>query len=225
MNYLQLCQRLRQECRISGTGPAAVTSQTGEYKKVVDWIDTAYQDIQNLHASWRFLQKPFSFTMTIGKRDYTPAEAGITDLAKWKFEEYGDFRAYLTAGDEQRLEYLPWDDFRDMYLIGTNRTATGRPGVFTVEPDETIDFDYVPDAAYTCVGQYFQTPDVMTANDSEPVFPAQYHMAIVYRGLMFYGADYAADERYSHGFNEYRKIIRKLEQNQLQHFVYGRPLA
>ena len=225
MNYLQLCQRLRQECRISGTGPTTTVSQTGEYEKVVDWIDTAYEDIQNLHANWRFLQTPFSFVMTIGTRDYTPAEASITDLSKWKFEEYGDIRCYLTATDEQRLEYLPWDDFRDIYLIGSSRTTTGRPGVFSIEPDDTITFDVLPDAAYTAVGEYFKTPDVLSGDADEPVFPSNYHMAIVYRAMMFFGADYAADEKYTHGYNEYRKILRKLEHNQLHHFTFGNPLV
>jgi hypothetical protein len=216
---------LRQECRISGTGPTTVVSQTGEYKKVVDWIDAAYQDIQNIHANWRFLQSTFSFTMTIGTRDYTPAEAGISDLSKWKFEEYGDIRCYLIASDEQRLEYMTWDDFRDHYLIGTSRTTSGRPSVFTIEPDDTIDFDVLPDAAYTCVGEYFKTPDVLSGDTDIPLFPSQYHLAIVYRAMMFYGADYAADEKYTHGYNEYRKIMRTLEHNQLHHFNWGAPLA
>lgn len=225
MNYLQLCQRLRQDCRISGSGPTTVVSQTGEYGKVVDWIDTAYEDIQNLHANWRFLQQDFDFTLTIGTREYSPADAGITDLSRWKTEEYGDVRCYLTAADEQRLFYLPWGEFRDLYLIGNSRTTSGRPSHFSIKPDNKICFDVLPDAAYTVLGEYFQTPDTMTADADEPLFPSNYHMVLVYRAMMFYGADYAADEKYTHGNNEYRKILRKLEHNQLHHFTWGEPLA
>jgi hypothetical protein len=225
MTYLELCQRLRQEARISGTGPTTTVSQSGEYKKVVDWIAAAYEDIQNQHEEWRFLQQPFSFTVTIGTRDYTPAEAGITDLRRWKHSSHGDIRCYLTAGDEQRLVYIPWNQFRDIYLIGTNRTTTGRPGVFSIEPDDTIAFDYLPDQEYTIVGEYYQQPDVMSGDTDEPIFPSNFHLAIVYRALMFFGVDYAADEKYAHGQNEYKKILRKLEQTQLPRLTWGAPLA
>lgn len=225
MNHLQLCQRLRQEARISGTGPTTTVSQSGEYLKIVDWIAAAYEDIQNQHETWRFLQQPFSFTTTIGTRDYTPAEAGITDLRRWKHSSYGDIRCYLTAGDEQRLYYLPWDQFRDIYLIGTNRTQSGRPGHFSIEPDDTINFDYLPDQEYTIVGEYYQKPDVLSGDSDEPLFPSNFHLAIVYRALMFFGADYAAQEKYTHGQNEYRKILRKMEQTQLPLMRWGAPLA
>jgi hypothetical protein len=225
MNKLQLCQRLRQEARIAGTGPTSVLAQTGEYKKIVDWIDSAYEDIQNLHTGWKFLQYPFSFTVTIGKRDYTPTEALLTQLQTWKYHAYGDIRCYLIASDEQRLEFVPWDDFRGTYLIGASRTATGRPGFFSVEPDNTINFDVLPDAAYTIVGEYFKKPQTMDADTSEPLFRSNFHMAIVWRALMFYGADYAAEEKYTHGYNEYRKVIKKLEQDQLNRLVWGGPLV
>ncbi len=42
MNFLSLCQRLRSEARIPGTGPSSVTGQTGELAKIVEWITTAY---------------------------------------------------------------------------------------------------------------------------------------------------------------------------------------
>jgi hypothetical protein len=225
MNYLQLCQRLRQEARISGTGPTTTVSQTGEYLKVVDWIDTAYEDIQNLHETWKFLQKPFSFTTTVGKRDYTPTEAGYASLRRWKHSSHGDIRCYLTAGDEQRLAYLPWDTFRDIYLIGNSRTQTGRPGVFSIEPDDTINFDYLPDQVYTVVGEYYQNPDILSGDTDTPLFPVNFHMVIVYRALMYYGADYAAEEKYTHGQNEYKRLLRRMEQTQLPTLSWGSPLA
>ena len=49
MNFLSLCQRLRSEARIPGTGPSSVTGQTGELAKIVEWITTAYEDIQANH--------------------------------------------------------------------------------------------------------------------------------------------------------------------------------
>jgi len=225
MNRLQLCQRFRQEVRISGTGPITTLGQSGEYKKVVDWIDTAYEDILNLHVDWGFLVTLFSFQTVVGKRDYTPTEAGVPLLGEWKYQNYGDIRCYLIASDEQRLEYLKWDDFKDVYLIGPSRVTTGRPGVFSIEPDKTMNFDLVPDVIYTINGEYYKKPIAMTTDTDEPLFPSQYHMVIVYRAMMFYGADYAAAEKHSHGQNEYRKILRKLEQLYLPTYGWGAPLV
>jgi len=225
MNRLQLCQRLRQEVRISGSGPTTTLGQAGEYKKIVDWIDAAYEDIQNLHSTWMFLQFPYSFNTIVGKKDYTPTEAGLTALAFWKVQRESDVRCYYAVGDEQILDYHPWDEFREVYLIGSSRATTGRPGKFTIQPNNTMSFDVIPDRIYAINGEYFKKPVSMAADADEPLFPSQYHMAIVYRAMMFYGADYAANEKYTHGQNEYKKILRKLEQSQLPKYSWGGPLV
>ena len=227
MNFLALCQRLRQESGSSGSGPASVKDQTGESKRIVDWIVAGYEDIQNFHPNWQFLQQSFNFTMTIGKRNYTPAEAGVTNHESWKLSDYGDFRNYIdpNAQDEQYLYSIPWNEYRLNYLYGTNRTTTGRPKILSVKPDKSLDFFQIPDKAYIVDGEYYQQPDIMEENEDVPIFPSQFHLIIVWRALMFYGAYEAADERYSHGQNEYKKLLRKLEGDQLTKMTYGAPLA
>ena len=227
MNYLQLAQRLRQESGVPGTGPASVKDQTKFDLQLVNWIATAYEDVQNMHPRWRFLQEDFSFVMTIGKRNYTAVEAGITDLETWKDDYYGGFRRYLqtNASDEQAIQPLDWETYRLNYLFGTNRTASGQPSIFSVKPNNSIDFYQVPNQEYNIDGEYFKQPDIMVENTDTPVFPSQFHMIIVWRALMFYGAYDAADERYTHGQNEYKKILRKLEVDQLVKMTYGNPLV
>lgn len=227
MNYLQLCQRLRSEAGVSGSGPSGVTGQTGFHLKLVEWVASAYQDIQNQHDNWLFLQEDFSFSTTIGTRAYTPLDAGISDLERWKRNEYGDMRCYSSVGvqDEQSLDYIPWENYKPIYLFGTNRTASGRPTYFSVKPNKTLDLHHVPDQIYTINGEYFQTPDIMSGNLDEPVFPSNFHMIIVWRALMMYGAYDAADEKYVQGKNEYRKLLKKIEADQLPEYSFGAPLA
>jgi len=225
MDFLQLCQRLRQESGVPGTGPNGTTGQTGFNLKLVDWITTAYQDVQSLYSTWKFLQSDFSFTLTSAKRNYTPTEAGLTDHAHWKTNAWGDFRTYLDVSDEQYLEYASWDDYRFVYLFGATRSASGRPTIFTTKPNKSLDFYPIPDDAYNVNGEYFKAPDIFTTNSSEPIFPSQFHLIIIWRALMFYGAYDAADERYVHGQNEYKKVLQKLKADQLPAMSYGAPLA
>ena len=56
--YLQLCQKLRQECEVGGTGPSAVTGQTGELARLVTWIADAYTELQQEY-DWLWLRSEF----------------------------------------------------------------------------------------------------------------------------------------------------------------------
>ena len=223
MNFLALCQRLRQEAGISGTGPTAVTGQSGMLKRVVDWVTAAYEDIQNRHATWRFLREDFSFSTIASTQEYTPASIPITDHAQW-IEE--DIRIYQNVGDEFLLHDPPWDEFRLAYMYGSNRTLTGKPIAVAVKPKNNgLHLWPIPDAVYTCAGEYYTIPDVMSADGDTPAFPARFHMAIVWRALMFYGAWAAAMEKYDHGENEFDILFPQLENDQLEQVIYGEPLA
>jgi hypothetical protein len=92
---LALCALLCTEAGIS-TPPPAVTGQTGELARVVGWIDTAYEQIQNAHDNWDFLRQDFSFPTIIGENTYTPASVtpALTDMREWIV---GTFRSYLTS--------------------------------------------------------------------------------------------------------------------------------
>jgi len=220
MNYLQLSQRLRQEAAISGTGPTSVLNQVGEMKEVVDWANSAYEDIQNLHTNWRFMQTEFSFPLISGTDTYTPAAAGLTTLGEWLTD---DTRVYLTQSDENPMQYEPWKLFREVRDIGA--VQSGRPTHFSIKPNNSIVFWPNPDAVYTCTGEYMLKPATMTADTDEPIFPSQFHMLVVWRALLFQAALLEAPARYAHGQAEYKRLIKAMEFSQVSKFTYGRPLA
>jgi hypothetical protein len=222
VDNLALCQRLRQEAGLSGTGPASVLSQTGEMKRIVDWVSAAYEDIQNLHATWRFLRADFSFSTIAGVQDYTPAAVSLSDFASWI---KNDIRIYSAAADEDTLEYQPWEMFRQTYFFGSSRTQSGRPTVVTVRPNNTLTLWPIPDAVYTANGEYYKSAQVMSANISVPVIPSRFQMIIVWKALMHYGAYAGADEKYAHGNNEFKRILSMMEFDQLEDTTFGEPLA
>lgn len=200
---------------MSGTGPTAVTSQTGEMQRVVEWILSAYRSIQNLHPNWHFLQNDFSFQTVASTGNYTKTTASLPELGSWKTD---NFSVYLTAtgvNAEQDLIYIPWDEFSRGYMFGSTSTQEGIPIVCTVRPDQSLQLWPIPNDIYTVKGEYYKRAQTMTANADEPLIPLAFQDAIVWRALMLYGAYAAADEKYSHGQNEYKSVLSRLEMNQL----------
>ncbi len=228
MNFLQLCQRLRQEAGLTGSGPLTTLDQTGIQKQVVDWINTAYIDVLSQHTNWLFMQEDFSFQTIASQREYSISETGVTDLEKWKVDNYGSFRVYLTSSgvaNEQYMYPLLWEDYRQMYLYGATRTSKGLPSYFAVMPDKSLNFYQVPDNIYTITGEYFKVPAELDGDADIPIIPTQFHMIIVWRALMFYGGFDAANEKYAIGKNEYTKLLMRLEMDQLPQMTFGAPLA
>lgn len=209
--YLQLCTRLVQEAGISGASLANVTGQTGEMLRVVNWIATAYEEIQALHEDWQFLRADFTFPTIASTVAYLPSAISLPEHAVWIDD---GMKIYTNSvADEQRLKFFPWPDFRDIYQYGT--VSSGRPQVASVKPDKSLALWPTPDAVYTVRGEYYKRPQEMTANGDEPLFPKRFHLAIVWRALMLYGAYESAPELFAHGAANYGALLNELENDQL----------
>ena len=145
MNFLSLCQRLRQECGVDGTGPVSVTGQTGEQKRLVDWIVQAWVEIQEERPDWLFLRKDFSFDTVASQQSYdVETDILLTDFASWK---NNSFRLYSAIADETFLRQYPYNLFRDTYLRSTLLTTYSRPANITIAPDKALvlqDLLYTP---------------------------------------------------------------------------------
>jgi len=228
MTFLEIAQRLRREARVSGTGPASVMSQTGEMQMLVEWVQAAYQDIQNMSLIWEFLRTSFSFNTIATVSEYTPIAAGLTELLSWRTTDYDAVRCYLTAtgvSAEQIINQVSWDEMRSVHLLGSSRSQTGQPVEFAIKPDKSIIFFPIPDAIYTIVGEYYKQPQTLSADADIPIIPVAYHMLLVWLGLRYSGAFQAAPEKYTHGETEYKRLIRRLRHDQLPNITIGRSLA
>ena len=227
MNFLSMVQRLHSEAARQGTTPATVVGATGFDARLVNWIKTAYEDVQSEHESWLFRRAEFSKATVIATSNYTPATWTITDLAGWKInphpEELSGIRLYSAVADEQDLEYVPWDIFRLTYKFGSFRSQSGRPTIFSIKPNLSMELWPIPDAIYTVNGEYYMSMKTMALDADIPILP-DYHMAIVWKALMYYGAFEGAPEVYTHGQEQYDKLLSKLEINQLDKITYGPPL-
>jgi hypothetical protein len=225
MNYLQLATRLRQEAQISGTGPVTVLNQVGQMKLVVDWVNQAYEAIQNLHDNWDYLRTDFSFNTLAGVQAYSETAINLTNVAEYDLDS---FRAYKAADgrlDEQYLLNISYDEFRDNFLFSNLSVQTGRPSYIARKPNNDILLYPIPDDDYVIAGEYYQTRHVLASDADEPLFKARFHMAIVYLALSYHAVYVNAPEVYSFADLEFKKILFKLEQDQTPRAIPAEPLV
>jgi len=229
MTFLEMAQLLRQECSVSGDGPSAVTSQSGEYGRLINWIQQAHEEIQNAHYDWKFLWNSGSFDTIAAQALYdltSDADMGgvgakIDDFAQFVRYTQGDWHnqnKVLIDGDH--LDELPWSEYR----AAEYPTASGKPYLYMVRPDNKILFYPTPDAVYDISFEYYRTGLVLAAASDSPLMPPRFHRAVVNRAMMYYGNYESADEVYKGGMEAYGLVMVQLEADQLpdrQDFLFN----
>lgn len=219
MNYLSLCQRLRQEAGVSGDGPLTVVGQTSMYAKLVSWIDTAWQEMQTSRPDWLFMEKEFTFDTTVAQRDYTPTGAGVADLKLWDTNTFLIYKKSVGETDQNYIPFLSWPKWRQQYRSQMNIRDDQRPFLFTVMPDNSLRFEAQPDDVYTVDGAYKRATQAFSANDDVPTgLPDDFHMMIVWRALMFYADDQNAPDALDKATEGYNPLLLRLEDEQLPLF-------
>lgn len=208
--FLELAKSVRQEAGLSGTGPAAVTSQFGMDKKVVDWTSRAWNEIQDQHTDWKWMWNQGSYPTVIGTSTYDldtiltyPAASVVRDTVKI-YE--------VSVADQSFVTYEDWGDF-SVRLVGA--TQSGRPQIYSIRPDNQMVFWPTPDKIYTVNQDYFRTPQVLAANGDTPEAPSQFHDAIMFKALTYYAAHDEATLTFQDATANYRRILRRMEASQL----------
>lgn len=216
MTYLQLVNRLRSECGIAGTDITTTVGQTGEMKRLCNWITQAWEELQLDRQDWDFMRKSVTFNTIANQQTYhvgTGLDIDISDFAKWKNDSV---RQYLqSAGIATQIilsQYYDYTEFRDFYLLGSRTLVTGRPLYFTIEPaSRAILLGFTPNDVYVTDAEYYRTPQELTADADEPIMPAQYHMAIVFKAMQKYGLYEVASEQIQAGKDGYSFYKNKLD--------------
>lgn len=216
MNYLQLANRLRRKCRVSGSSFATVSgSQVEEYARLLDWINEAWVDIQLKRTDWLWMKKSMSFPTFLNKASYTIGDIGLTDFANWDLDTFRTYNVSAGINSEIEMGYISYQEWRSNYQLGALRSASSRPIEFAVLPDLSIGLGPVPVAGYNVTGEYFKIPSELLVDLDTPALPTQYHMAIIYRAMMFYGASEVATEVYQEGEKEFNLMMNRLATTQL----------
>lgn len=214
MTYLQLCQKFRRTSGISGSGPTAVTGQTGIAELIVDWIADADQLIQEQWFNWGFMWGTKTFNTVANDKDYTLTDlslvTGSTALNNW---DDTSFVVSPTSNSYQRLKSLSYKEYRGNYKLGT--VPTGKPTHVVIQPDNSIILYPTPDAVYSVTADYFKKPNRLAANTDTSPIPVQYHDAIIYRAKLMYAEYEEIPNLYQSASIDYDKIMQSLQAHSL----------
>jgi hypothetical protein len=208
MTFLELCQTVRQEVGVSGTGPTTVLNQEGQLKVIIDFVADSDFQIQILWEDWEFLWAQYSSTLSTGVA--APAVAKPTDLGTWDMRSF-----YLdyTTSESAFLAPLSYPDWRSDYRQGVATDAL--PTYVVVQPDKNIFVDAPPDKAYTITADYWKTPTRMAANATVSPIPEQFHRTIVARAKTMWAEREEAPDILIGASAEYADVLDKLESNSL----------
>jgi len=232
MNFLQICQRLTIEAGIGLSGPASVSGNDGtELQRVVNWANDAYSDIQLMRDDWAFMRVDFSLSTVASTGDYTSSQvaaAGTPSTASVSHYSLEEMRCYLQSSgvsDEQRIWWIPYTHFKNVYRFSTSRTTEGRPQFFTLAPNKSIMLSPIPDAAYSVTGTFFRGPDSLSSNADEPIFDSSYHMAIVWHAVMKYAGFEETASAYVNAQNQLAPIMSRMHRIETPEVLVGGEFA
>jgi hypothetical protein len=220
MNFLEIAKRVRQECGISGDGPAAVVSQSGISAKLVAWVQAAYEEIQNLQP-WEFNWAEHTQPLTEGVALYDPVNDWGLDYRELAAEPIYVYRTDDGPRSKHWLCHVSWAEMRDLMQPG----ILGVPVYCATRPDDTIQFHPEPQTGLTAVVEYIKNPATLVDNTDVPVIPARYHMAIVWRAVMFWCAHDENTGLYGAANQHYQTLLRKMMRSELPSMQMAEALA
>lgn len=91
MNFLQLVNRTRQNCGVSGADYVTTAGASGECLRLCNWVAEAYLDIQAMREDWEWLRKSVSFPTVAMQSTYTIAQIGVTDYGLWARDTWRNY--------------------------------------------------------------------------------------------------------------------------------------
>ncbi len=223
--FLELCASVARESGAMGPAPSAVTGQTGRQLKCVEWVRTAWSQIQAEKGCWLFLRRDFTTAAALiaGTKRYTGASLGIADHASWvgDYPDHGAVSIYMAGdqGGESRLSQLSYEGWRRRYDFGAH--DAGKPVHYAISPTNELLIGPKPDAAYAIRGEYWRTPQVLEANADVPIMPERFHDAIVWRALMLLCAHDEAWNALKSAEANYKPLQRNMQRDLLPSFSTG----
>ena len=211
------------ECGITGTMTTTI-GQTGELARVVNWTDQAWNELQTEHDDWEFLRSSnllgagMSFTTVSGTMSY-PLGTGagtcgvpVASFGKWDRDTFRDYSTASGTNNEIYLDNIPYDSWRNSYMLGAMRAVRTRPVAVAIGPDMSVCLGPPPNSDYTITGDYFRAPTAMAADADAPTgLAAQFHMAIVYKAMEYYAGYESAPEVFQRGSQGYMLLLAQLE--------------
>jgi|SRR3972149_405589 len=224
MTFLQLFVSFFEEYGFSGDAPTTVVNQTGERKRMVNWLKNAYNDIQGRNNNWNWMRVGFSVSTVADDDTYSYGDCTdaltTTDIARfsrWRVDDpYDPGKIYLTSsgvGTQTYLTYTPWDTFKGVYRMGSQNS--GHPAHITIDPQNKLILGPNPNGIYVVSGDFQRSNQTLALDADEPEMPSDYHMLIVHQAARKYAYYESANEVLARANEEGNRLMSQLEINQL----------
>lgn len=207
--FLELVQDLHTEVGAAGVAPTSVLNQTGEAKRLVNWIRRADKLVQELWENWKFLRAEYDQTTTSGVNTL----AKPNDLKFWDVNE--DRTTFFVIPENQTekqpLEVVEYDDVKDQILDD----SPGIPARLIIMPDYSLLIEPTPNGTHRILADYYKDPVPLTNNTDVSLIPVKYHDVILGRAMIFYGNYENAPEIKLQGQELFAEQLQRLENHQL----------
>jgi hypothetical protein len=105
------------------------------------------------------------------------------------------------------------------------RSARSKPVVFSVDPQKNLWLGIIPDGIYVVGGEFYRTPQILSADTDVPLMPTKFHELIVYKTLRAYGIFMSAPEVIGRADEVIGTLYASLANDQLPAMRSGPPLA
>lgn len=232
---LQIVNDARSEAGLAsadlGTLQGALSLEDARF---VRWAQREYTRMCAKHRDWQFLRQSFDIgPLTAAVSQYTPAQVGALGTPTFTAAQFKDwikpsFRIYSASnyGDEMLAAFMPWDQFRNVYLYANMRNTTSRPVAFAIGPDKSLWFGIIPDGTGWHVnGELYLNPTSLSLDTDRPQWPVQFDDLLTFLVLRAYGVFMAAPEVVQRANQEIGPLYAQLCMDQLPMITSGPPLA
>lgn len=216
MNFLNLCKRLRQEAGYSGSGPSTAIGQTGEAKRIVDWLNDAWMDLQSMRTDWRFMLEEFEVILN-------PGDSTVTLSADFKSMEEKSVVLKRADGSRSYPTYLTPENMR--LLKRNNDDNPSYPFYYSVDEKGLMTVFPSCNEVVVIDGDYYVKPSPLVENTDIPRLPEEHHLALVWMGLMSAAGYDEAGNTWQRGSDRFGKMLDDLNTTQLPKIKRAEPLA
>lgn len=229
--YLDLVQRTCVECGVASSQSIETVlpsidsvSLSGSMGRVINWVGDAWGDLQTSHDDWDWMRSSnilgagVSFPTIAGQPNYPigtgagTVQVAVDDFGKWDVETFRNYTTATSYLDEITMADVPFDYWRNVYMLGSQRNVQTRPWVCAVGPNQSLNLGPPPNANYTITADYFMAPSVMEVDADTPTgLPVRFNMLIVYFAMKKYAGYEAATEVYTRASEEAAPMYAQLQ--------------
>lgn len=211
MTYLELLEVLRQETAFSDKVLTNVTNLPTDLKRLADWINVAWREIQLSEDDWYFMRAEDNSLTTTAQLITLPVDCAVP------------YSVVLQDGTNlYECTLVDRAEFDELYKL-TNFTS-GLPRACCVVGSQ-LRFNAIPDKTYTVRLIYRTIPQQLVLAADTPTMPAHYHRLIIYRALEHYGRwENAGDIVVSAQIN-YAQLYHDLARYQLPTLSFPDPVG